>query len=1149
MKKFGRLILGLVLSFGLVFGGLNLNFINTANQKNKVNTYVDAASKKAVTTAGAGISPTATAVAPVTVSSKVVYNPGGLGTTTLFEGSGITATGTVAGENMNFTIFGDANSHNTKITASREEFYLVPNTNNTYIDTGYKPNNDTTLELSFMTPDNFVNYSFGGQHPDVAGCNAVNASGSHHFGGPLLNGSGEIQYLYGPYPANSNEMTASFQWAPGRQYHSILAASGTGSSSQGYAKLSDGVNPDYVYTLDSTTAPSGSTADISGVNFNTLFLFGQNNGNLVNPVKIGISEAKIYSTSNNSNVLRHYIAVPQGSTEYSATPAPSNCMWEAVSRTYVQPVNGSFDFDTFTTTSDSIDLSVFELGEGDTLKVDQEKGEVLLNDLDMITTGTPEQQAIAQRLLDLRTTDNKTMLSNDTGATMKGIIGPIVSYNIVKGATGNAASISSNGQINIQHLNTKITATPSVASTVASWSISNTNPLQEFRIKATSGNDEILVSDILLSNNKLLQYATESTTYNKDLKIYDFDLEIDVVFTSRPTTNVKVTVASEDDKINITDDFMVRIGTNLMPLSSAIAEVTVFTDADIIIEGQFDPLLYEFVSRNVTTGEASSVAGRIVTIDRTPTTTTDIELTYTIQPREYSVQILGKSMANDHITLKAGLANKYTEKVSYNNKDQKSINMSALYTAFYGDKYGTLNPTLFDYNYFYVFSHFECNNVVIPEGSELPILAATITRNQSVIDDGIFTIHAVYQKKNILNIQFEQDSVFKTGNNPDVTASNIDDFTGVIAGINVNEGFLINENESATVILNLDKRYSVASISGDNGKSQIEPTKYPEVLVIALDKSYNITVHLKHRVVKVDFYVEIEDAKSKTLRGAPDYINGGRINGTAADGENYTEISRADATPQTLVADSDALGKFNYRAKGFRIWDPNENAGEGGYVALPGGVLNANADIAGKDFFDYVSNDGKARICLDVIQQHFVDFSTKGFDLIDSTSTTLTYSNAELGSYTVAHLSGEFAEDNGTYWVDYNSKIKIEQTAGRYGKFINFTGLDDDENETGIFFIKNARYVGVNFESTKLAAWILPTIGSGAGLVLLLMILAAFFIIRSKNLKKLKLAREAEIRDMKRKFNVSGEIASLRAGKDQLGNEITNSDIKPTGKK
>lgn len=44
-----------------------------------------------------------------------------------------------------------------------------------------------------------------------------------------------------------------------------------------------------------------------------------------------------YAITNGDQYVRQYLAVEAGSTMYSDTPAPNNCMWEVVSKTYVGP--------------------------------------------------------------------------------------------------------------------------------------------------------------------------------------------------------------------------------------------------------------------------------------------------------------------------------------------------------------------------------------------------------------------------------------------------------------------------------------------------------------------------------------------------------------------------------------------------------------------------------------------------------------------------------------------------------------------------------------------------------------------------------------------------------------------------------------------
>ena len=1064
-------------------------------------------------------------------SSLVLYNPESLGTTTLFSGTGVTAQGTVEGKNVNFNIYGnDSALVNPTITTSRQEYYLMPNgTDKAFINTGIVPNENTTLEVSFMLPDGFNSMASGGAHPDIAGANASN-NASMHFGGPLLLSDGKIQYLYGTWPGNSAILEAkdtstgggsgSFNWAPG-QYYSKLAAS------PGIA------NVELRYNGDEKVYIGSHPDNISAHTFNSLYLFGQNNnGGLVNPVNVGIKEVKI---TKNGIVQRHFFAVPQSSTEFSSVPAPSNCMFDIITGTYFQN-SGTGSFKTVEDISNANEVEIADAIGGltgakvtgitdaektkytykdeagnywaaDYLEVNQEAGQekVVLHKYSIAssivsytaaltyTPTTPSGNAafnvVAIKLLDIKTTNTMTVLSNDSGLWMEGVIGPIIDYKIELGSASSSSgiTIAADLKINIWDLDENISVSESAGSFYgAIWTA--TGAPRDFYTSTASGTiATIKAADVLFAPDKIVQQYAVKVTDSEYL------IKIDVDF-----LNVNMSAITVN-----TDGIGVKINGILQ--SSAI----VTESNPITIEGVFDSVLYEFDSFSVISGGYSNlvVSQSIVTI--TPTGSA-LEVEYTIAAKMYSVQILGKTTKNDEVFLENSIKNGYTEEICYDKDDAKTININSLVVE---NSY-LIQGMIFGDTCLYVFDHFECNGRVVTGG--LTIDSLILQGNQRV--DGNFTIYAVYQKKYVINLGFEFGGNAASGNY-DLSSASMNVFNS-IPGIN---GYTINEGETAVIILKPDIRYSILSVSGDGGASQISKTDYPQLLVVLLDQSYDIVVSLTHRTIKVDYELDITDNNSRTIFGVPDYISGGT-------GANFTNISYNDLA-QTLTENQDTLDMFNYRSIALMIYNFKDKRYELLTERFAGGALNAKDD----DFFVYYVNPdtGESRVCLFVIQQYMVDLSTPGFTQSGTTGTTITFTNNDLGSYTVEFVGGEYTLlADGRYAVDFGTEIRLSKTVGKYGEFVHFTGLTEEENEAGSLVIGGDRYVGVNFESTKLAPWVMPILFSGLGIVIALIIMTILLVMRAKRLNREKLEKEAEIQDMKRKFNIADEISKLRNGED-----------------
>lgn len=1064
-------------------------------------------------------------------SSTVMYNADGLGTTTLFNGSSVRANGTAAGKNINFNIYGnDEFNPATKISASRQEFYLTSD-GGQYIDTRIVPDGNTTLEIFFMLPNDYPNkYATTSNHPDVAGCNGTGGT-SPHFGGPLLIKENDptypskaIQYLYGAYPTNSVILTAKdnaptgakqptngdFKWEAGKYYRSILAASGGGAE---------------VYLTDGTKTYKDSIVySVEGTAFNSLFLFGQNNGSVTNQTPIGIKEVKI-TNSTTGDVMGHFFAVPKGSTEFSTEPARSNCMYDITKGEYFENIgSGNFGLmENSTNTNDisistamktqldknlngepiSSDQSSYTYIDGNNVKwaadyieVNQEANKVWLHRYLTATPLTYEDPKDitdeASELLAIKTTSPFTVLGNDSGAWMDGIIGPIINYNIVLG-TASAGITLGNDTISVLNLTLPITATATPASyTFAAWKATEADSSRYFATKKVEGSTTtITAKDILFSSDKLMQqYA-----YKVDS---DYFIKLDIHFEVAPMTEIIV---------NITDNIGNLTGSKINDMPQTEAQV--ITGSEVSIIGVFDYVLYELDPENTKINGIPILDGSYNqnTITLTAVNSDTVTITYKIKPKKYSVQILGQTINKDDFSFEGMVIEGFGGEISYNEGNLDTLDIDGLdVEALYKD----FMQTSFSDYCIYEFVRFECNGR--PVTGELEIYDYTLKNN---IRDEKFTIYAVYQKKYLITVEFEFEGEAETKSGYSASPG-MKEFEG-----NGIIGHSVNDGGTAVIILKPFTRYSVLSVKGDStpgndGSSQIY-ANLPELLVVDMKQSYHIVVTLKNRTVQVDYALNISDTNSREIFGVAEYYSDG-----TSTNENHTTIS-VEVAVKTLTVNQTMLDTFNYRVIDFRIYNYSTKK----YDLLTGGKLDANIS----NFFeDYVRADINPKVCLFVVQQYFIDFSTAGFDF-DEVNTT--FKNSDLGSYTVTFTGGEYTSlGSGKYAVDFGTKINLEKTVGEYGHFVGFTGLSEEESETGSFIVNGERYVGGNFQSTKLAAWIMPTIFSGSGVVLLLILMTILLVLRSMKLKREKLEKEAEIQDMKRKFSLAEEIAKLRNGDD-----------------
>ena len=222
--------------------------------------------------------------------------------------------------------------------------------------------------------------AFNGQIPRGFAINGERVNGMASGGNvmyrrPYALVSSGAQYIDTEYAVQNNHMTVEIDFSP--------MASPSGNSTYG----AEVANP-YNYTIIpySTSGTSASRTFYtgnasSGFSFSftlgarwelraqahsglqTLIVNGQvvdtrnYNGTVVNVRPIHIfannrltgaqqfSAMKLYSFKlyDNNNLVRDLIPVPQGNTSYSATPAPSNCLWcKVTNRYYVNQGAGSF---------------------------------------------------------------------------------------------------------------------------------------------------------------------------------------------------------------------------------------------------------------------------------------------------------------------------------------------------------------------------------------------------------------------------------------------------------------------------------------------------------------------------------------------------------------------------------------------------------------------------------------------------------------------------------------------------------------------------------------------------------------------------------------------------------------------------------------
>ena len=689
----------------------------------------------------------------------------------------------------------------------------------------------------------------------------------------------------------------------------------------------------------------------------------------------------------------------------------------------------------------------------------------------------------AEQLLGLRTVAGSTDITNSANAWMRGTVGSIIDFEINATTTTAGGAITNPivGTVNVLDLDNQLTLAHNFAGVSGSaWSV--VSGVQDFFVRPLAPQDNnqitILARNILLSPN-VIQNAIYDNVNGK------WVLNVDVeVFLGGATQLHEVTMDIVE-------------GTDLLLGGVSQTEVFVVNGSSVTISVLFNDVLFDFdgfvIAGNFAeSGNTELLENSIITI----TPSGDLEITYSISPREYIVDILGITTNNEQIyfdgmveTSVSGTVNHITGEIIL------SANM--------------VKPVYLESGRLYVFERFEINGAQI-EGI-FEVTAQSIMNNARI--GGNFVVFAVYQRKYIVDFEFTNPSGSEHSSTYDIfvgDAVNDSHFTGIAFN-----GYAINENETIIVRLTPNIRYEFDVDNVQNQELITAPSdKNTTLVVLIMYQSFDISVALRHRNIRVDFSLSITGNENSEFFGIPQYLGVG-TNFSA----NHTTISDSSGDV-VLTFDQQMLDRFNYRATGIEILNFYSNT----WVPLVENTLNVQSANFFEHFVDPII--GNASVRLSVIQQYLVSFATPGF-----TQDGLTFTHSELGSYTIALSGGQYQDiGNGVFLIDYGTVVTITQTEGNTGRFHHFIGLSEQEQEAGIFVVTSSRNIGANFESTALAPWVIPVIGGSSILLLILTLLAIYLIIRSSKLKKAKLAREAEIRDIKRRFNISDEISKLKSG-------------------
>ena len=194
--------------------------------------------------------------------------------------------------------------------------YVLVSEGGPYIDLGIPFTGDMSYRVKVMSLDNISNGVIGARASASSQVNVVNISNTASSRPPntdtLRWGYGTSATLY-QYSVETNV------------WYDIYSNRNTLS-----------INGELRYTTSANSTGYPGTA--------LLFAYrtGADIGGANGPKKIALCQV----WSNTDELVRDMIPVPQGSTQYSTTPAPSNCMWcRVTNKYYTNQGTGQFDIE------------------------------------------------------------------------------------------------------------------------------------------------------------------------------------------------------------------------------------------------------------------------------------------------------------------------------------------------------------------------------------------------------------------------------------------------------------------------------------------------------------------------------------------------------------------------------------------------------------------------------------------------------------------------------------------------------------------------------------------------------------------------------------------------------------------------------------
>lgn len=187
-----------------------------------------------------------------------------------------------------------------------KKLYALVSTGTQYINTGINGTGDTRVYEVCSRVNTTISFSFGSRNNSVSGL-----------------------FLFA--------FLASFR----SDYNTTSTTGGT-TQTNTYYTIDMNRNVCNVYNPDGSTNAILTTTYASFTNSNPIYVFaGTEKGG--DPVSRGSFKKKLFRIYRNDILLFDGIPVPAGDTQYSSTPAPSNCMFDNVSKTYfVNQGTGSF---------------------------------------------------------------------------------------------------------------------------------------------------------------------------------------------------------------------------------------------------------------------------------------------------------------------------------------------------------------------------------------------------------------------------------------------------------------------------------------------------------------------------------------------------------------------------------------------------------------------------------------------------------------------------------------------------------------------------------------------------------------------------------------------------------------------------------------